>query len=128
EALEGFARLKQFYALLIFLGAERHGDQGLGLAPGEDRRAVSTGKNASLGPDRPDFVESAAVRTAMPIQHFVAEDPLFQRVEKLTGLFFLLFRRFLDRAIMERIYARIAFELWIFLRIESIRQFHTDLF
>ena len=40
EALEGFFLEKQVQPLHIFLGAQRQGSQGLGLAAGEKRRAV----------------------------------------------------------------------------------------
>ena len=47
--------------LLVVRGAERHGDERLGLAAGEQRRAVGAGQHADLDRDRPDGVEVAAV-------------------------------------------------------------------
>ena len=47
--------------LLIVGGAERRGHQRLGLAAGEQGRAVHARQHAGLDRDRPDLVERAAV-------------------------------------------------------------------
>ena len=47
--------------LLVVLGAERDGDQRLGLAAGEQRRAVRARQHAGLDRDRADLVGAAAV-------------------------------------------------------------------
>ena len=48
EALGGLARLQQFDALLVVLGAERGGDQRLRFAAREERRAVGARQHARL--------------------------------------------------------------------------------
>ena len=74
EALGGFARLQQFDALLVVLGAERHRDQRLGFAAREQRRTVGARQDAGFDGDLADFVERAAIGTAVILQHLVAED------------------------------------------------------
>ncbi len=85
KRLEAIARSSSLDALLVFLGAEGGGDQRLGLAAGEQRRAVGAGQHADFDGDRADLVERAAVRTPAILQHLVAEDPLLELIEQLAG-------------------------------------------
>ena len=48
-------------------------------------------------------------------------------LEDLVGFFLLLFRRFFDHAIVQRVDAGVAFELLVFLRIQGVGQFRADL-
>ena len=48
EALGGLAGIQHLDALLVFLGAERDGDQGLRFAAREQRRAVRAGQHADF--------------------------------------------------------------------------------
>ncbi len=61
---------QRFDQLLVGRGAERAGDQRLGLAAGEDRRAVRPRQPAGLGRDRADRGRAAAVEP-----HPVVDDP-----------------------------------------------------
>ncbi len=115
EALEGFARFEQFDALLVVFGAESDGNQRLRFAAGEQRGTVRARQNARFAPDLADLVERAAIGTPARIQHLVAEDLLFQRVEELAGFGLLLVRCFLDGRIVQRVDLRVAFELGVFL-------------
>ena len=83
--------LERIDDLLVLAGAQRRHDQRLGLAAGEQRRTVGAGQDADFGIDVTDFVELAAIRTALRLQHFVAEDALLQDAEKFAS--FLLFGR-----------------------------------
>ena len=65
---------KQLNALLIVLGAERGGDQGLGFSAGEQRGAVRARQHADFDVDLADLVEFAAVGTAAVLEHLFAED------------------------------------------------------
>ncbi len=91
EALEGLAGLQQFNALLVFLGAQRHGDQGLGLAASEQGRAVRSRQDAGLDRDGADLVEGTPVGTAMLFEHLVAENALLEAIEGFADLRLLLF-------------------------------------
>ena len=64
EAPGGLSQVEGLHALLVFLGAQRGGDQRLGLAAGEQRRAVHTGEYADLDGDVADLVHGAAVGDA----------------------------------------------------------------
>ncbi len=90
EALGSFTRLQQLDALLVVLGSQCNGDQGLGFAAGEQGRAVSTRQNAGFDGDLADLVHRAAIGTAAADQHFVAEDALFKSVVALAGFGALL--------------------------------------
>src|SRR5688572_29618679 len=72
--------------LLVVGGAERAGDERLGLAAREDDGAVNTREDAGLGPDRTDLVELAAVETYAAIEYFVAQHLLLETVEDVLGL------------------------------------------
>ena len=85
EALGGLARLEQFDALLVVLGAEGDRDQRLRFAAGEEGRTVGARQNAGFDGDVADFVERAAIGTAAMLEHLVAEDALLESVEALLG-------------------------------------------
>ena len=72
--------------LLVLGGAERRGDQRLGFAAREDRRAVRAGQDADLDPDRADLVELAPVEAGAPLQDRVAQHLLLQLLEDRLGL------------------------------------------
>ena len=123
EALEGFARLQQLDALLVVLGAERDRNQRLRFAAREQGRTVGARQNARFDPDLADFVECAAIGTAVVLQHLIAEDALLEGFEALARFVLLLFgQRFDDRFFVQRVTRRVAFELGVFLRIESVGQ------
>ena len=80
EALPALA-LKHLDALHVIRRAQRGGNQRLGLAAGEDGGAVRARKNANFNPYIANLVELARVRTAVLMQHLVAEDTLPQRLK-----------------------------------------------
>ena len=53
-------------------------DQRLGLAAGEERRAVGAGQDADLDRDRPDLVEAPAVEADALVEHHLAQDLLLE--------------------------------------------------
>ena len=66
---------------LLVGGRAEHGrDQGLSLAPLEDRRAVGPGQEADLAADRPQVVRAAAVGP-LAVENQLANDPLLDRRE-----------------------------------------------
>ena len=85
EALLGFA-FEGLQPLHVFAGAQRGGDQRLGFAAGKDRRPVRARQHADFDPDIADLVELAAIRTALVLDHLLAEDLLAQQVEVLARL------------------------------------------
>ncbi len=94
EALLGFA-FEGLQPLHVVAGAQRGGDQRLGFAASEDRRAVSPGQHADFNPDIANLIELAAIGTALLFDHLLAEDLLAQQVEVLAGLLaagFVFFR------------------------------------
>ena len=93
EALGRLARIEQLDALLVVLGAERDGHQRLRFAARKQRRAVRARQHAHFAGDLADFVERAAIRTAVRLQHLVAEDALLQAVENLACLDLLALQR-----------------------------------
>ena len=66
--------------LLVGAGAEDGGDQGLGLAALEERRAVRAGQQADLALDRPQVLGAAAVGP-LAVEDQLADDPLLDRGE-----------------------------------------------
>ena len=79
--------------LLVVAGAEGGDDQRLGLAAGEERRAMGARQDAHLGDDRPDggqvaSVDAAAVVEDVPADH-VGLELLDDRVEGRVGLLVL---------------------------------------
>ena len=64
EALLGFA-FEGFQPLHVFAGAQRGGDQRLGLAAGKDGGTVSARQHANFDPDIANLVELAAIGTAL---------------------------------------------------------------
>ena len=62
-------------------GAQGGGDQGLGLAAGEQAAAVGRGKNAHFDVEGADLVELAAVQAHALLEDGVAEEGLLQLVE-----------------------------------------------
>ena len=64
--------------LLVVLGAERDGDERLGLATGEQRRAVRARQHAGLDADRADLVGVAAVDALARRQRVTARPLLLE--------------------------------------------------
>ena len=64
------------------------GDRGqaLGLAPGEEGRAVGPGERADLDRDGPDLVEPPSVGPLSLVEDEVADELLLEGVEDLLGL------------------------------------------
>ena len=79
--------------LLVVAGAERGHHQCLGLAAGEERRAVGARQHADLGDDRADRRQVAAVDAAAVVEDVPAHDVGFElldhRVERRVGLLLL---------------------------------------
>ena len=75
--------------LRVVGGAERRGHEGLGLAAGEERRAVGAGEDADLGGDRADLRELAAVE-ALAGEDRLARQDLDEVVGGLGDLLALL--------------------------------------
>ena len=67
--------------LLVVGGAERGGDERLGLAAREHRRAVGARQHADFDRDRADLVERAAVEPLAALERFVAHDLFLQLLE-----------------------------------------------
>src|SRR5580765_7740114 len=80
EALPRLA-LKRLDLLRVVVRAERAGDERLRFAAGEDGRSMCAREDAGLDPDRPDFVELAAVEAHAAREYFFAEDLLLQLLE-----------------------------------------------
>ena len=62
-------------------GAQGGGDQGLGLAPGEQAGAVGGGQHAHFDVQGADLVELAAVQPGALLEDGVAEEGLLEQVE-----------------------------------------------
>ena len=60
--------------LLVLAGAERGDHEGLGLAAGEQRRAVGARQDADLGDDRADRLQVAAVDARAGVEDVPAHD------------------------------------------------------
>ena len=60
--------------LLVLAGAQGRDHEGLGLAAGEQRRAVGAGQDADLGDDRADRLQVAAVDARAGVEHVPAHD------------------------------------------------------
>ena len=69
--------------LLVIGGAQRHRDQRLGLAPGEERRTVGPGEHTGLDRDRADRLQVAAIDPLRPLQHLLAHDPVLDLFQLL---------------------------------------------
>ena len=72
--------------LLVLAGAERGDAERLGLAAGEQRRAMRARQDADLGDDRADGLGVAAVDAQAGVQDGVADDVGFQVLERGLGL------------------------------------------
>ena len=72
-------------ALGVGGGAQGHGGQGLGLAPGEQGGAVGAGQDADLAGEVADLVESTAVQAQVPFHHLFAQDDVLQLVPETLG-------------------------------------------
>ena len=71
--------------LLVLSGAERGDHQRLGLAAGEQRRAVRPGQDADLDRYGADGLGVAAVDALLGVQDVLANDVLLQRLEDVAG-------------------------------------------
>ncbi len=70
--------------LLIVAGAERGDDQRLGLAAGEQRRAVGTRQKADLRQNRADGLQVAPVDADAAVENVAAYDRLLELLEHLA--------------------------------------------
>ena len=80
---------QQLEPLLVIAGAERGGDQRLGLAAGEERRAVGAREHAHLAGDGPDLVVRPAADAAAAhgeLAHVVVLEVLDHRLGVLLDL------------------------------------------
>ena len=78
--------LERVDVLLVLAGAERGDDQRLGLAAGEQGRAVGAGQHADLGHDRADGLGVAAVDAEAGVEDAVAHHVLLEMLEGLGEL------------------------------------------
>ena len=78
--------------LLVVGGAERRGDERLGLAAGEQAGAVGARQHADLDRDVADLVELAAVEALAALEDLVAQDLLLQVLEDRLRVGLLLER------------------------------------
>src|SRR6185295_12782421 len=69
--------------LLVFAGAERGDDEGLGFAPGEQRRSMGAGKHAYFASDGPDGHEVAAIDATAAREDVAANDILLKVLESV---------------------------------------------
>ena len=120
EALGGLAGLQQFDALGVVLGAQREGHQGLGFAAGEQRRAVGSRQHAGFDGDLADLIEGAAIRTAVVLQHFVAEDALLEGLEDLLAFVFLLVREAFEDLLFHVGDAAVALQLGVLFGVQRV--------
>ena len=67
--------------LLVFAGAERGDDERLGLAAGEQRRAVGARQDADFGHDRAHRLDVAAVDARAGVEDVPAHDLGFELLE-----------------------------------------------
>ena len=76
--------LQRVDELLVVAGAERGDRQRLGLAAGEQRRAVGARQDADLGDDRADGLQVAAVDADAAVEDVAADDVLLELLEHLA--------------------------------------------
>ncbi len=77
--------------LLVLAGSERRHRQGLGLAAGEQCRAVGPRQNADLRCDGPDRARVAAINAVAAAHNRAAHNLFLQVLENLQGESALLF-------------------------------------
>ncbi len=129
EALEGFVLEEQVEPLLVFLGAQRGGRQGLRLAAREERRAVRAWQHAHFAGDVADFVEGAGVRAPVALQDVFAEVLFAQALKCAHGeraLLFVLFRNRRFDLFLDFVDQVIAFLLRILLGVQSVVQLRAE--
>ena len=78
--------LVALHALRVVGGAERSGDECLGFAAGEERRAVHAGEDAGLDGDLADLVEGAVIGADAVVEDLLAEDLLAEKLVVLAEL------------------------------------------
>ena len=78
--------------LLVLAGAERGDHQRLGLAAGEQRRAVGARQHADFGDDRADGLEIAAVDALAGVEDVPAHDLGFEFLEHAGNAQLVVFR------------------------------------
>ncbi len=76
--------LERVDELLVFAGAERRDDERLRLAAREQRAAMGARQHADLALDGPDGLEIASVDAPAGVDHRVAHDAAFERLEQLA--------------------------------------------
>ena len=100
EALAVLAR-ERVDDLLVAAGAERHGDQRLGFAAGEQGRAVGARQHAHAHVDRPHGARVAAVDARLAVEDLAAHD-LRPRLKKVSLTRFDVRLRVLGEELFER--------------------------
>ena len=78
--------MQVFVELGVAIGSERDGDQGLGLAAGEERRAVGAGKDADLDRDGTNVAGAAAVDALALLDDNVAQRVALELLEAGSDL------------------------------------------
>jgi hypothetical protein len=87
ERLRGLLRhIDRVDPLLVRRGPERRGDERLGLAAREQRRAVRAGEDAHLARDRSNGIEIAAVDPLAARQHLLAHRAVFDVLDHVPDV------------------------------------------
>ena len=97
EALERLFLEQQIEALHVFLRAECCRSQRLRFAASEQRRTVHSRQHAHFARNLANLVERAPIRTPVPNQHVVAENPFAQPLERAMRQLPLVFVFFRNR-------------------------------
>ncbi len=94
-------------------GAERDGRQRLGLAPGEQRRAVDARQESGLGLQRPDLVERPVVEALALFHHDLAEGLVLEFVDDPAdlGAALVVLRKSVDETVDDRLHGVASLEL-----------------
>src|SRR5579859_77919 len=129
EALESVLREEKIEALMVFLGAEGEGGEGLRFAAREQGGAVNARKQSGLAGDFADLVELAAVGTAARVQNFVAENFFLESVIGALGesdFLFVVFGNGFDELGLQSVDEGVTFFFGMLFGVESVLEVGGD--